>query len=60
MCFKLTYTPHSVDVVLRAVWEGHVDHKRQASNVDASGSHVSADQEANVTILECLWSQVDL
>lgn len=49
-----------MDVVLRAVWQGHVDHKRQASNIDASGGHISADQEANVTILERLWSQVHL
>lgn len=49
-----TNTAHSVNVVFRAVWQGHIHHIRQASNINTPSCHICADQEANVSILECL------
>ena len=51
---SMTYSAHSVDVVLGAVRQRHVDHVGQTSNVDTSCCHICADQEAYVAILESL------
>ena len=57
MCVKagqLTDTPHSVDVVFRAVRQRHVDDIGQTGNVNAACCHICTDQEADVPILEGL------
>ena len=53
----LTNTPHTVDVVLVPVWQRHVDHVGQASDVDTPGSHVCRNQEAYVARLERLQAR---
>ncbi len=45
------HPPNPVDVVLGLIRQSHVDHIRDPSDVNASRSHIRADQESNLTAL---------
>ena len=46
------HTPDAMDVVLLLVGKGHVDDKGNPGDVNTPGSHVGADQEPDLTVLE--------